>query len=341
MDLKGFLAIVWGKKWVILTTTLVTVAVVTAFTLLTRPVYTATTTLRVATAVGGSVTYSDYMYADRLLNTYVKIAASGPILNELVEQLSLAERPQIKVAIVPNTELIQISVDSTDPGVAQLAANTLAEMLIAQGKELYSGSSTSPLDILNDQLMLAEAELKQARLNYEELVTQSPSKTEEIEAANRMITLKENTYEAVMNQYEQARLSEALKANTITVVDLATRPVSPSRPRTLINIGIGLLVGLCGGLGLAFLIENLNGHLYSSEEIESITGIPVLTKIPNVKRESLLLSKNSTHPPDLSLYEAFYRLRTNIQKQYMDNAGDASTHSFLITSAEPGEGKRP
>ena len=113
-----------------------------------------------ATAANASVSYTDYMYADRLMNTYVKIATSSPILTELKEKLGITKAPEIKVTTVPNTELIQITVQSSDPALAQDAANTLGDILVAQSKDLYSGTGKNTLQILTEQLALAEYGIK-------------------------------------------------------------------------------------------------------------------------------------------------------------------------------------
>ncbi|PKN87860.1 MAG: hypothetical protein CVU46_03085 [Chloroflexi bacterium HGW-Chloroflexi-8] len=167
MDLKSYLAILKGNFWVILTTFIVTLAVTTGITFLITPTYTASTTLRVATASSGTVSYSDYMYADRLLNTYIKLATSRPVLEELANNLNLQKIPVTKVETIPNTELIRISIDSQDPSVAQKAANSLAELLIEQGRELYSRGGQSALAILSAQLSQAEEELTLARKEYD------------------------------------------------------------------------------------------------------------------------------------------------------------------------------
>ena len=163
MDVKGYLVILRRNIWVIVSTVVATVTVVTVVTLLITPIYRASTTLRVATAASGVVSYSDYLYADRLLNTYTKLATSRPILDELAKKLNLQTAPQVTVVTIPNTELIKISVESPDPQVAQNSANSLAEILIAQAKQLYAGEGKSTQDILGEQLTQAENDLTQAR----------------------------------------------------------------------------------------------------------------------------------------------------------------------------------
>jgi len=285
------------------------------------------------------VTYSDFIYADRLMNTYVKIATSSPVIQELRKRLDILATPHIEVESVPSTELIKISVDSADPGLAQAAANTLAEILVEQGKELYSGGGKSPLEILEGQLPQAEAELKQARSELENLVAQSPEAAEEIEAANQTVELKEKTYAYLLDQYDQASLRETMRANIITIVEPAVMPLSPIKPRKLMNISLGVLIGLCGGIGLAFLFENLNKRVYSSDLIESITGMKLLSKIPNVESKLLLLPKSGNIQSDMLLSESFTRLRTNIFTFHQNGSKSPVPRTLMITSAVPGEGK--
>ena len=136
MDLKYYLSILWGNKWIIITTLVITLIGVTVGTMLLTPIYSASSTLRVATASATSVSSADYAYADRLMNTYTKIATSRPVLDELINKLNLHTMPEVKVSTISSTELIQIVVKSPDPMIAQNAANTLADILIAQSQEL-------------------------------------------------------------------------------------------------------------------------------------------------------------------------------------------------------------
>jgi capsular polysaccharide biosynthesis protein len=137
MELKDYITVLGRRKWVILLTLAVTMAVVSIGTYLTTPVYQATTVLRIAVSSGGPLSYSDYAYADQLMNTYVEMATRRPVVEELMKHLLLNEPPKIKAEILPNTELIQITVEGTNPKLSAKAANTLADILIAQGNQLY------------------------------------------------------------------------------------------------------------------------------------------------------------------------------------------------------------
>jgi non-specific protein-tyrosine kinase len=333
MDIRQYVAVLWRRKWVIVLTVAVTVAVATVGTVIAAPKYVATTTVRVLTAAGGSLDWVQYdtWYADRLMNTYAELVTSDPVLEELVERLSLDEPPEIEVEIVPNTELIQISVGDRDPAMAAQAADTLAEIIILRSKELHTGQGRSAQDILVDQLAQIEDELSLARKDYESVVAESPEDSQGIAAASRSVDLKQQTYAALLEQYEQVRLREAIWADKVSVVDPADVPAAASSPRPELNIALGFVVGLAGGVGLAFLFENLDTTLYATRQIEEVAELSVLGKVPDVRRQRRIALFDGNSPQ----LEALRRLRTKIFS--IDH--DASLRTLLVTSAGSGEGK--
>jgi succinoglycan biosynthesis transport protein ExoP len=333
MDIRNYIAILWRRKWVIAVTIFVTATVVVAGTLAATPMYVASTKLRVLTPSSGSVDWASYDmgYTNRLMNTYVEIAASRPVLAELMQRLGLAHSPQIKVEIVPNTELIQITVEDPNPILVAQAANALADILIAQSRELYTGGGKTAREILGQQLAQIEDELDQARREYEALVAQSLEDSDRVMAASRSIALKEQTYATLLESYERARVKEAMQANTVFVVEPADTPQAPSKPRKKLNVALGCMIGLAGGMGLAFLFENLDTTLYTVQQIEKVAALSILGKIPIAKRQQEITLFNGNSPQT----EAFRRLRTKVF------ALDHKTpfHTLLMTSAEPKEGK--
>jgi len=329
MDLRHYLAILWRRKLTITITVVVTEIFVVIGTLLIVPIYSTTTTIRIASASSGSISSTDYMYADRLMNTYVKLATTIPVLDELKQRIGLSKLPTIKVNTVPNTELIQITVEHSNPITASLIANSLAEILISQSRELYTGSEESSLEIISKQLSSMEEEVNQARNEYMDMVTKNPEDEEGIQNAQQMLDLKQQMYATILSQYEQTRLRESLRAKMISVVEPAIPPEKPAKPSKIINIALGFLVGVVGGLGLVFLVENLDTTLFTTEQIETITNLPSIGKVPLLKKRELILGLRTNFAAE----ESFRLLRTNIRSL------EFPVRSILVTSAEPKEGK--
>jgi capsular exopolysaccharide synthesis family protein len=325
MDIRAYIEILWRRKWVI--------AVTVVGTLMATPMYAAATTLRVLTPSSGTVDWASYDmgYTNRLMNTYAEIAASHPVLEELVQRLGIHNPPQIEVEIVPNTELIQITVEDPNPILVAEAANVLADILIAQSRELYTGGGQTAREILGQQLAQIEDELSQARGEYEALVAQAPEDSDRVMAASRSIALKEQTYATLLESYERARVKEAMQANTVFVVEPAATPQAPSKPHKKMNVALGFMVGLAGGVGLAFLFENLDTTLYTVQQIEEVAALSILGKIPIARKRQQITLFNGNSPQA----EAFRRLRTNVFA--LDHKTPFRT--LMTTSAEPREGK--
>jgi succinoglycan biosynthesis transport protein ExoP len=333
MDIRNYIAILWRRKWVIAVTTVITATIALIGTLRATPIYTASTTLRVFTAATGSIDWIEYNihYADRLMNTYAELATSGPVLENLMRKLGLDEAPQIGVQVVLDTELIKVTVQDPSPILAREAANALAEILVAQSKELYSGGTKPAQEILGEQFAQVEEELNQARKEYETLAAESPQDSERIVAVSRSIELKQEIYATLLQQYERSRATEAMRANTLSIVEPAATPWAPSKPRKMMNMALGFMVGLAGGVGLAFLIEHLDTTLYTTEQIEETTALSTLAKVPSAGRRGQVYFFDGNSPQG----EALRRLRTNIFT--VDR--EAPLHTLVVTSAEPQEGK--
>ncbi len=335
MELGSILSVLWRRKWIILATILTSTAIAAGITLLSTPQYSAATTVRVLTIGSGSVTQArpDIGYTERLLNTYSRILTGNTVRRELMQELGLPEMPLITVQLIPGTELIRIVAEATDPEDARDVANAAAAELVAQNQEFYSGGAGRTLqDILGEQVTGAETELSRARTDLETILRDNPDDNAAVAAANQALDLRQQTYTNLLNQYEAARLEQAVQANAISIVEEATAPRNPSSPRPAINLALGAAIGLIGGIALAFLLDNLDTTLYTPEQIEAATQMATVGRIPAAKDDMQIARLGSGHYPQL---ESFRRLRTNI----LAGSDPTTSQVVLLTSAKRGEGK--
>ena len=71
--------------------------------------------------------------------------------------------------------------------------------------------------------------------------------------------------------------------DTITVVERAGVPSSPSSPNVKLNLTLALMLGLILGGGIALLKESVSDRIKDLEELERVTRHPVIATIPNLK----------------------------------------------------------
>lgn len=333
MELTNYLAILWRRKWIILIVAVVTVAIVTAGTLQMTPLYSTTSTLRVATASTGTVDAVNYdiNYASRLMKTYAQVATSSPLLGALSAKLGVDKLPKISVNNSTDTELMEITAEDPDPLLAQKAANTLAELLIAYARNSDIQGDKTTLDSLGVQLAQAQSDVDKARQQYETLAAQTPRDADKIATANQVMQSKIQGYASLLTLYQRVQAGQSVHSNAVSVVEPAAFPTTPSSPRIPLNIALGALVGLVGGVLLAFLFENLDTTMYTTEQIRKVTGLPVFGRIPVSKLTRATTFLNGASPEG----EAFRHVRTRL----LNMPDGTSPHALMITSAEPGEGK--
>lgn len=344
MQLRYYFQVLRRRRWVIIVTFSVTLLVVGVISLLSTPVYSSSTIVRIAQIQDRSIDYIDLNYSTRLINTYVELVRSSPFLEETIRRLELNIQPAhlaniVEASSVPSTELLKISASNTDPAISMRIANTLGELLIEEGEKFYSGQGKSAREILYDQLLALESDLTVNREQLRAFPTSEIGEdlSPEAQALSTRIELQEQIYGTVLDSYENARLADAARANSVSIVDPASIPVEPSSPNVPFNLALGALVGLAGGIGLAFLLENLETAIYSPDGLEEATEAPLLASVPDLKVPSdlksspLLLQPNSNS----AAVEAFRILRSNVLT--MDYG--RPPRSLLITSVEDGAGK--
>ena len=81
------------------------------------------------------------------------------------------------------------------------------------------------------------------------------------------------------------------KGEQFQIVDPANFPLKPIRPNRPMVVLFGLLAGLAGGVGLAFLWDNLDTSFKRSEDVAGFVDIPVLATIPTMVTRGNILDQ--------------------------------------------------
>jgi polysaccharide biosynthesis transport protein len=191
---------------------------------------------------------------------------------------------------------------------------------------------------------------------------------ERISAAERMNQLaqynalkKEAQTEAELYNSLYARVKEAgiaagSNSDSIRVIDHARVLSDPSRPRTLLNLGVGLLAAVIGGILIASLREALDTRIRTPEDILNATGIQSISVLPVIRNgdatrslfgvaslPTLQTGTNGTsrvprfllEKPTSAEAEALRSLYTTV----MLSPGRRPPRVLLVVSGSAGEGK--
>jgi capsular exopolysaccharide synthesis family protein len=177
-------------------------------------------------------------------------------------------------------------------------------------------------------------------------VRQEETRLNEVWSAYKPIQQRNVTskkfYESVRDRQTETSLSAQVETNNVRVQDLALLPQKPVRPSVLLNMLVGVLIGLFGGAGLAFLIEFMDSTIKTREELEEDFGLVFLGVLPSIRMQEfkdLEIGASKEMITYLKPRSNVSELSRNIRTNLMFISPEKPLHCILITSANPLEGK--
>ncbi|HSD83924.1 MAG TPA: polysaccharide biosynthesis tyrosine autokinase [Anaerolineae bacterium] len=346
-ELKKYGTILWHWAWLIVLGTVLGAGIAYASSRLTKDVYSASTTLLVneAPSSGKTADYTSILTSERLARTYSEMMIKQPVKEEALKDLNIDPAStntlpaRISVNLVRDTQLMVLQVESEDKKLAMDLANAIPAAFsrknAAVQTERYADSKanlTKEIDALKEQIASKQTEINAIG------TPAGPSKESELARLQTELTQLRQSLTYLLQSYENIRLAEAQSTSNIVVVEPATLPDLPIRPRTTQNTLLGALVGLMLSIGVVFLIEYLDDRIRSPEQIDKVLKLPVVGLIAKMSngyhglgRQQLIAVREPRSP----VVEAFRSLRTNIQFAGVDQP----IRTLLVTSAGPSEGK--
>jgi succinoglycan biosynthesis transport protein ExoP len=142
-------------------------------------------------------------------------------------------------------------------------------------------------------------------------------------------------YESVLTRMKETGVTKGLSENSIHLIEsplVAAGPVKPGKLKVLV---LALLAGFTTGTGLVFGIGMADSSIRSIDEAERISGLPVLTLVPESRRKDLKTEPVLMTGPASHEAEAFRTLRTALS--FFGQEKELKT--VLFTSPNPAEGK--
>ncbi len=288
---------------------------------------------------------------------------SSPLIRELRDEIARSEAIRAGFIAKGYTEdfdkmvEIQSQIDRTKAKMKEEAAKLVSRDLAPENPLSYSQNLIDRILSLQIEVSSLNAKaqaLKGIVVTYEQKLQTLPEKSLQLARLERAAKVNENVYLMMREKYEEARITEAGQMGTVRVIDMAKEPQRPIRPRKMLNLILGAIMGLGLGITLTLLVDYADDSLKSIEEVERHTSLQVLGSIPQIRisektRSQRRVSATSqeqeirriasrmvTHfEPKSPVSESYRTFRTNIQFARFEQP----PNTLLITSAGPGEGK--
>ncbi len=291
---------------------------------------------------------------DNYYQTQLKILGSRILVEKLIDKLNLAIAPErqaivetlmkgLNITSVPNSQLVEISFESTDAQLAAQIPNALVELYLentletklAVIKKAYS-RLTKRIEKLRNSLIKSEKELQTYIENHDQ-VDQSQLKIlqEEVDSNSKL-------YQKWLLRFKEIDSLQTLQDPQTTVgrlIEPARVSAIPYKPQKKWIVAISLILALFFSTLLAFFLEFIDKSLKTPEEVEKKLGLPLLTVLPKVKigktEDKIKARWMFLKEPKSGYSESIRTARTGL---LLSNV--TTQHKVLIvTSSIPNEGK--
>ena len=273
---------------------------------------------------------------------------SSPVIQGMKQQLAKYEAEYASLAKefkpgYPPLDNLKVRLDETRQRLRDEIRNEVKGI-----ESAYAAAKTKEAELRSQM-----NEQKQATLNLKDSAVQYTILAREVDT-NRQL------YDSVLQRIKEMGVAAQIRTSNIYVMEKAQLPLWPSYPSKRRGLLLGLCLGLSAGIGLAFLLEQLDNTFKSVEEAERYIRLPSLGVVPDFARvDSRQYSYVSqivhsaklelpfgaseksdkelvlAHHPQSVVSEAYRTLRSAL---LLSLAGDPP-RTILMTSATRGEGK--
>ena len=142
-------------------------------------------------------------------------------------------------------------------------------------------------------------------------------------------------YETLQDSIKKKGVTGQTQSVNIWVMKKAEVPNWPSKPNKKRNLLLGIILGLFGGVGLAFFIEYLDNTVKGAQELEDKFGLTVLGSIEEVRDKNKHIESFIDNNPISPVAESYRLIRSGL----LLSSAEHPPKTMLVTSMNAKEGK--
>jgi len=160
----------------------------------------------------------------------------------------------------------------------------------------------------------------------------------ELGVYEREVESNRQMYDMFMKRAKETNVAGDLQTTVARVVDVASVPNAPIKPKKTLIIAVALFMGLLLGAMLALLRDVLDNTIKNTDDVETRLKLPLLTVLPMLSKKEAIRAISGHQVVDFpnSLYsEAIRTARTGV----LLSSVDVTSRVLVVTSTVPNEGK--
>jgi Mrp family chromosome partitioning ATPase/capsular polysaccharide biosynthesis protein len=348
-DATAIFAPIWRRKWLILAVGIVVAAGSYFYYKRQRPVFQATTQVFLGAAAEEQAPTekagkkSSAALADQasVINTIVVEQVRRRLASE--NKRKLARGAKVKAKAPEKSEFITITAEGHSAKNIALLANLTARTYITRRNVNHQQVTEKAIAISRRQLRRIE----QAALAKLEKPKTTKKKGESGAAAASESAA--STSPSASNVIQEANLSSKISQLESTLGTITAQQIKPAKASNAKKLSpmprkdaiFGFVLGLVLATIAAYALSRFDRRLRSIPAIEALTGLPLLSAMPKVRRP-IVLSAGQSPRPSAHLLEPLRRLQAALRLSdttISATVPQSPPRIILFVSPDPGDGK--
>ena len=247
--------------------------------------------------------------------------------------VEVLERQQAIAENLLQTRIVQALGGESDVPVGRLQLGGIQQEQISQ---------LAALEVERVGLLNRIAQMQTSARQYGARADELPQLEKQQREIERRLEAAQTTYETLLTQLQEVRVSENQIVGNVRLVSAATVPEDPAGSSSKLFLAAGGFVGILLAIAVAFLLDLLDGSVKTVKEAKELLGYTLLGVIPLVNdarkpsRLPMSLGQGSgNQTSEMAAKEAFRMLQANLGFL----RSDEDLKAVVVTSAVPQEGK--
>jgi Mrp family chromosome partitioning ATPase len=344
-DATAIFAPIWRRKWLIIAVAIIVGAASYVYYKHERPTYQAST--QIFAGAGAEEQASSEKTGGKHSSSLADQAAviNTIIVEEVRHRLksehkgALARKAKVKAKAPEKSEFITITTEAHSARNAALLANLTAQTYVARLERKHQRAIEKELAISRRQLRRIEAS---ALAKASEATSKKKNKSTASSGSEA------STSPSASDVIQEANLSSKINQLEASLGTVSAQQVKPAKaesaqllsPKPRKDAIYGFVIGLVLAAIASYAFSRFDRRLRSLAAIEAVSGLPLLSAMPKVRRP--IVRGEHLLRPSVNLLEPLRRLQTALalgDGAPTDSAQSARPRVILFVSPDPGDGK--
>ncbi len=351
---RTLLQIIWKRKWWLVVFTVAFAGLGVAYVQYGTPIYQGSARVLLQQVQPAGTVHVKVLHGVEFVDTQAEVLKSPAVVRDAVASLGMPNldptnvegllliMDSLKVARVPQTDIVSVAFRNEDPRVAL----AVVEALIKQYGEYLVQQQKLTEDVAQprrDMLVIGE-ELWKAQAEEKTLAEHFGPKHPEMRAAQGRVAhwenlLRERTPFAESVEH-QTGMNDDLLAKLggvkIAILDGPALDEGPVWPNPLIVLPVAVVLGLLTGVGMVILVDRGDDSVRSVRDFESLFGVRACGQIPKSNGSGVHnIHRYAIEAPNSALAKA-----AAVLGEDLCDSGDSKQGPVVqVTSAQEQSGK--